>query len=151
MSRPVPLGRWSGWAALAWAGAFLYLGVTPSPPVVPGLDFLGWVGHAGASALLGILVADWLLVRRSAGRLPALGGGLVIAWLLGAIIEVLQLGSDARAFEVADLVADGVGAAAGVWLHWFLSGRVRRGALSAWVVAAGLASAALVGLSAVVT
>lgn len=134
------MSRWSGWVALLWATAFFYLGVSSSPPVpeVSAFERIDLVGHAAASALLAILVGEWMLVTKGIGRRAGLGWAVLASAGLGVAIEVLQSRSPTRSFEVADLAADGVGAVAGVWLYALAAGRVRPDRLSAGTTALGV-------------
>jgi VanZ family protein len=108
--------------ALAWAGLIaLAAGAThmPRTPAVPHVDK---VLHFGAYFVLGALLgAGW----HWAGRRPARGWLLLFALVLGVSDEVRQSRMDERTGEVADWVADAVGATAGLFLTARLLGRRR--------------------------
>jgi VanZ family protein len=102
-----------GWllAALTWAASIACLSLIPSPPQMPGL--LGWdkLQHAGAYALLTLLIAQAL--RRSV--LGTMGAAWWPAGLtavaFGGLLEILQLLMQAgRTAEWWDLLADALGA-----------------------------------------
>lgn len=148
VNAPLGAGRWSGWVALAWATAFAYLGLTSDVPRVdvPGLERVDFLGHAGASLLLAVLVGEWLVRRRGRGRRSGLAVAFALTVALGLAIEVTQTRVPARAFETLDVVADVVGAGLGVWAYSLASTKVRHSVLSKLVVAAGVAGLAAVGL-----
>lgn len=141
--------RWSGWIALLWAACFLYLGMSASPPRLPvsGFERLDLVGHAGAAGLLAVLVGEWLLVGRGMTGERGLGWAFGAAAGLGMVIEVMQTTSTVRSFEALDLVADLVGAGAGVLLYAYAADRVPRRALTPMVLGAGLVAVVAAGVS----
>jgi VanZ family protein len=109
--------------ALLWAA--LLAGVAgarelPDLPDVRGFDKLG---HFAGYFVLGTLMAvGWA----SSGRRPRRRWLLLLALLLGASDEVRQSRMDQRHGDVADWVADALGAAAGLFLASRLLAR-RRG------------------------
>ena len=92
--------------------AVLVLALMPSPP--PSID-TGWdkLNHvlafstlavAGRFSFPGARTPVWLLI-----------GGLLA---FGVLIELLQMLVPTRSAEVADVLADGVGIAVGLVVHW---------------------------------
>ena len=107
------LAAWCSPAGLC-AAAILYLSVIPVPerPEVP---FLDKAVHACQ-----YLVLAWLLVQAiRAGGLAEPGDGR-FAWIYatsyGLLIELLQALIPWRSAELADALANAVGALAGVWV-----------------------------------
>lgn len=103
--------RWqAAWRACAIALAVVIAGLalTPTPPPVPGLPW-DKAQHALAFAALA-----------AAGRLSARNGPRPAAWWFlgcvayGAAIELAQLRVPGRSGEVADVLADAVGAVLGL-------------------------------------
>ncbi|GEM_PF-1126107 len=96
-------------APLVWAVAILWLSLTSSPPQLPGI--LGWdkLLHAGAYALLTLLIAQYLLsLSLSPGKICLYAG--LAAVCFGALLEVMQfLMQTGRTAEWWDLFADAVG------------------------------------------
>lgn len=94
------------------------LSLMPQPP--QSID-LGWdkLNHALAFAVLTVLA------RRAAPRTPLWGVG---AWLLawGVWIEGAQALGSTRHAEVLDVLADGIGIAAGSLLTWIFPPNRRR-------------------------
>lgn len=109
------------------------------------------VGHAGAAGLLAMLVGEWLLVGRGWARGRGLGWALAAAAVLGMFIEVMQITSSVRSFEVLDLLADVVGAGTGVLVYAFAAERVPRGTLTPVVLGAGLLAVSAAAVLAVAT
>lgn len=113
--------------ALSWAVAFTYLGLASHPPV-PAVDIarLDLLGHAAASGLLVMLLAEWLLVRRQMETPIALTTAALGSLGLGVAIEVLQAGSATRSSGPLDLLADALGIGAGLLLYHLLASRIAR-------------------------
>jgi VanZ family protein len=112
--------------ALSWAATFTYLGLVAHAPVPElGFDRADLVGHAAASGLLTMLIAEWLLFRRDLS--PAVGLALAAAasLALGVAIEILQSGSATRRFEALDLLADAAGVLAGIVLYRLVGQRAK--------------------------
>ncbi|MFP3913994.1 MAG: VanZ family protein [Actinomycetota bacterium] len=145
------LARGRGWLALAWALAYAYLGLASAPPVpeAAGVVRLDLAGHVAASGLLAVLVGEWTLATRGWPRRRGLIGAGLAGAGMGALIEVLQLGSSERSFEVLDLAADVLGASAGAWLYAVLSRRLSRRHLTRWVAGMGALALAATALAAV--
>lgn len=114
---------------------------------VSGFERLDLVGHAGAAGLLAMLVGEWLLVRRGWARGRGLGWALAAAAGLGMFIEGVQITSSVRSFEALDLLADLVGACAGVLLYAFAAARVPRRTLTPLMLGAGLLAVSAAGVS----
>jgi len=102
-----------GWL---WAAAIVWLSLTPSPPDLGlGLESADKLQHIAAYMLLMTLFA-WLY-RSSASRL-----GYAALWIaLGVGLEFAQAATGYRDFELADMVADAIGVAAGIALAIILS------------------------------
>ncbi len=103
--RLLPL--WNTMSAVLIA-AILYLSLTPNPVQVP-MPEGDKLGHAVAYAAL----MFWFAQIHSALRRRVLGAAAFVA--MGVVIEFLQRASGYRSFEVADMLADAIGIAAG-WL-----------------------------------
>ena len=86
----------------------VYLSLTPYPISVP-VETGDKVGHVLAYAVLMLWFAQ---LYSGSGRRLALALALVA---LGVGLEFAQLVTDFRTFELADMLADGIGAAVG-WL-----------------------------------
>lgn len=108
------------WAlcSLAWAAAILWLSLTSSPPLLPGL--FGWdkLLHAGAYGLLAVLLARLFVLL-----IPSIGTACLCAVLAatfyGGMLEILQLLSQTgRTAEWLDLLADFVGASLFGVIFW---------------------------------
>ena len=93
--------------ALGWAGVagVVYLSLMPSPPQI-GVEGSDKVGHFLAYALLAFWFSQFYTGRTRA--LYALG---LVA--MGVAIEFAQRATGWRNFEVADMVANALGVAAG--------------------------------------
>jgi VanZ family protein len=112
--------------AALWALFIAYLAGAPNLPPVPTATHLDKVAHFGAYFILGCLLGlGWL----AAGRRPGRGWLLLFAMLLGVSDEIRQARRPDRSGEVADWLADAVGAAAGIALvtHWPRRGRRNEG------------------------
>lgn len=150
--RLVNLTNLVGWAALAWAIAFTYLGLASDLPPVPGDEL--WeradlLGHLGASGLLACLVSAWLTTARKLDPGNAFLVAAASALALGTAIELIQLTRPARSFEEADAMANALGAVAGAWAYRSVAARANR-AVTATRVVTGLglvASAAVLILA----
>jgi VanZ family protein len=99
-----------GWALVA---AILWLSLTPAPPKVD-IDHADKVGHLLAYG--GLMFWFCLLYTRTKIR-AAYALGFIA---LGIAIEFLQGWSGYRSFEVADMVADGLGVVLGLTLARFV-------------------------------
>jgi VanZ family protein len=106
------------WPALLTAGAIFAASSTRGSSLPGGLPpGSDKVVHLGVYGLLGALVARALLLRSGAllsGRALVASAGLALAY--GLSDEIHQLFVPGRSFEVADLVADALGAALGALL-----------------------------------
>jgi VanZ family protein len=99
------LWLWIGWALVLFV---VYLSLTPEPISIP-VEQGDKIGHLVAYAVLMLWYAQ--LYSSANGRLM-LAGAFVA---LGIGLEFAQLFTDTRTFEIADMLADGVGVAIG-WL-----------------------------------
>jgi VanZ family protein len=104
---------------LSWAGLIAVVLLLP-PGLVPGLGAasesgLDKLGHAVLFLVLGLLALGPVRARFRRPLLVALVAGL----LYGAALEVVQGAFGWREAELADVVADGVGTAAGVVAAWW--------------------------------
>lgn len=112
-----PRGFWVDVApALLYFAALFWFGLTPLKKL-PGPDFalVDKVWHAGAFAGLSVLLSRALVYARRPPPSAARAG----AWCsvaLGGLLEVLQSFTAYRSADVADFVADGLGAALAYWL-----------------------------------
>jgi len=107
-------GASSTFYALTWAGLIAVLLLAP-PEVLPfaGPGNVTGLDKAGHVAIFFVLGALAIRAMRMSGRRPVivvLAGSL----LYGGLLEVLQGVLGWRSAELLDLVADGVGSAAGV-------------------------------------
>jgi VanZ family protein len=112
--------------AALWAFFIAYLAGASNLPPVPTVTHLDKVAHFGAYFVLGCLLGlGWL----AAGRRPGRGWLLLLAMLLGVSDEIRQARRPDRSGEVADWLADAVGAAAGIALvtNWPRRGRRNTG------------------------
>jgi VanZ family protein len=100
------------WWSLGGLGVaiVLVLSLMPEPPALPG-DTEGWAGHVLA---YGTMMA-WFARLAPAGR-QRLAAAVALC-LLGVAIEYAQRATGYRTFDVADMLADALGVAAG----WLLS------------------------------
>jgi VanZ family protein len=97
--------------AMAWAALVAGLAGATNLPAAPALPHLDKFMHFGAYAVLGLLLGwGWL---RTGGR-PHRLWLLLFALLLGISDEVRQARIPERQGEVADWMADALGAAAGL-------------------------------------
>lgn len=123
--RPPRRLRWVGVALVA--GVIFYSSVLDPPGSgLPALGPLGLFGidkwlHALAYAALAATLASALAADRPAATAAVLAAALAVAYGVG--IEFVQAPLPERSFSVADMVADGVGAAVAV-VCW--CGAVRR-------------------------
>jgi VanZ family protein len=98
---------WNGIGALL-IGTIFYLSLTPDPVQIP-VEEGDKLGHVTAYAALMLWYA-----QIHPGRAPRVL--LALAFVgMGIAIEYLQRGTGYRSFEVADMVADGIGVAVG-WM-----------------------------------
>ena len=102
-----------GWA---WAGAIVWLSLTPSPPPTLGIAQGDKLEHLGAYGLLMLLFA--LSYRRSGVRLAYAAGFCA----MGVALEFLQRLTGYRTFDVYDMLANGAGVALGWAAAGFLPG-----------------------------
>ncbi|HEY5973678.1 MAG TPA: VanZ family protein [Geobacteraceae bacterium] len=107
-------GRLCRWLlAAGWAGTLCWLSLTPAPPVFH-LHVLDWdkLQHAAAFAVLTLFLGSAMFPSADA---RCWWKAVLVAVCFGALIEILQgLFPSNRSAELADLVADLVGALA-VW------------------------------------
>jgi VanZ family protein len=126
-----PDGRAPGALLLSWVPALLamgtifYLSSLPGDEIqLPEFRFSDKAVHFLAYTVLGALIG----MRRSWRRDPAAGLpdpiGLAVGILFGVSDEVHQLYVPLRMFSVGDMVADGLGVMAGVWLSRRLARRL---------------------------
>ena len=120
---------WWYWGpVLAWAGWIFYLSSLTDPPVPSWIlpEGSDKVLHGWEYGLLGLLC--YRAFRHAAGSWAAaraLGLAIVSATLYGLSDELHQAFVPERTADLFDLLADGIGAAAGAWgLCWF-EGRSR--------------------------
>jgi len=104
-----------GWA---WVALIVYLSVMPSPPQIP-VEGSDKIGHVGLYLVAALLFS--IFNRKNAAILYCLG---LIA--LGVALEFVQRWLGYRSFEVADMVADAIGVAAGFGLAWLVRPRFFR-------------------------
>ncbi len=152
-SRSEPIHRWSGWVALAWAAAFAYLGLSSEvPPIAPaGWDRIDLLGHAAASFLLAILLAEWLVSARGVSLPAALQAAALGAFAFGLMIEALQTARPLRGFEALDVVADLAGSLLGAWAYLHLVTRRATATVSVAVVSVGVVAVLVVVVLVVLT
>jgi len=118
----VPLRYPWVWAGLGWAlVAGVIVGSLIPGPMIRSIAVLSdKVEHAGAYFLLMIWFAG--LYRRGVHPIIA-----VILLLLGASLDLLQLTTKTRSFELKDIAADGLGILVGLALSfWLLEGWCQR-------------------------
>lgn len=98
------------WLSIGWALVLfvVYLSLTPHPISIPA-EHGDKVGHLAAYAALMLWFAQ---IYSHVTRRLTLAGALVA---LGIALEFAQLFTATRTFEIADMLADGVGVAIG-WL-----------------------------------
>lgn len=104
-------------AAAAWAVLIAVLLWTGGPETPPSWIWLEALQEAGGDKLghAGLfLVQAWLLCRARPPTPAWLGASLAVAVLFGALTEAVQVPLGDREGELGDLVADALGAAAGV-------------------------------------
>ncbi|HEY2336215.1 MAG TPA: VanZ family protein [Burkholderiales bacterium] len=104
-----------GWA---WVALIVYLSVMPSPPQIP-VEGGDKAGHLGLYLVAALLFS--IFRKRSAAALHCLG---LVA--LGIALEFVQRWLGYRSFEVADMVADAIGVAAGYGLAQLIPLRFSR-------------------------
>lgn len=95
---------------VAWTGTILWLSLTSNPPEIPGP--LGWdkLLHAGAYALLAILIAQYLccVLRKP---IKAVFYATWLSICFGMMTELLQMMvQTGRTAEWLDILADSIGA-----------------------------------------
>lgn len=96
-------------APLVWAAAILWLSLMPAPPSPP--TWLSWdkLQHAGAYALLTLLLGR-AIVPAVRSRRRGWRGAALVAFLYGGLVELAQgLCTASRTAEVGDLLANGAG------------------------------------------
>jgi VanZ family protein len=106
-------------ALAAWAGAILWLSLTPSPPS-PDLELLAWdkLQHAAAYALLTLLAGRYFILL-PVGPRRAWVLGFLAAVAYGGLIEIMQgLVTEVRRAEWGDLLADALGASLVLCWGW---------------------------------
>jgi len=104
-----------GWA---WVALIVYLSVMPSPPQIP-VEGGDKAGHFGLYLVAALLFCIFL--RQRAAILHCLA---LVA--LGIALEFVQRSLGYRSFEVADMVADAIGVAAGFGLAQLVPPRFSR-------------------------
>jgi len=104
-----------GWA---WVALIVYLSVMPSPPQIP-VEGGDKAGHFGLYFVAALLFS--ILHRTSTAVLHGLG---LVA--LGIALEFVQRWLGYRSFEIADMVADAIGVAAGFGLAQLVPVRLFR-------------------------
>lgn len=112
-------------ANIAYGTALLVLAYIPRVPSLDGVEVPDEVAHAvayGIQALLLLMLLARLTSRTLAGLAAWLG-----ATLFGGLTELLQILQPARASQLSDLAADGVGALLAVALGLLLVSRSSRG------------------------
>lgn len=140
--------RFVGPVAFVWAAVYVYIGVTAITPAVAPRGRWDLVAHAAATALLAVLFFEWLRHRPVSETPPAARSAVVGACVLGLAVEVVQALVPHRGFEVADLVADAVGAVGAVWLHPRVAAVISPISLSTSLVVSGVvASVAAIALT----
>lgn len=112
------------WAAAIFAASSIPRGA-PVPLPGPGMDK---IVHAGVFAVLGGLAALAFRAEGTAARRAAVLGAL-LALVYGGLDEVHQSWTPGRAMDSEDMLADGLGAAAGALV---VSGRPAEVALALW-------------------
>lgn len=98
--------------AAIWALFILWVGSIPSLAIPGGLP-LDKVGHFGAFAVLGALLA---LGLHLAGTRTSIAWPLAAGILVGVIDELHQRGVVGRTADWKDLIADAAGCAVALWL-----------------------------------
>lgn len=114
----------TGWAAVIFAASSIPRGA-PVPLPGPGTDK---IVHAGVFAVLGALAALALRAEGLPARRAAVYGAL-LALVYGGLDEVHQSWTPGRAMDPEDMLADGLGGAAGALIA---SGRPAELALALW-------------------
>ena len=104
--------------------ALLILGLIPSVPSTAA-SIPDHVAHAGAYALQSVLL--YLLFLSSGGRERAAVLAIAVSVLYGGCVEMLQSLQSARTVEVADLIANAVGATAASAFLYLATGTQRTG------------------------
>ena len=106
----------------AWAMMALIFALSSmsQPPQVPGgFEIDDGVAHAVAYGVLSVVLLRGLAGARWRGvRVRAAGMAVLLATLYGGTDEVHQRFVPGRTAEIADLIADAVGAAAAAGLVW---------------------------------
>jgi len=106
-------------ANLAYAVALLILGLLPAiPEAVAGVS--DHVAHAAASAGQTVLLYGLFLSSGGRGRSAILAASAAV--LYGVCVEMLQSLQPARTVEMADLVANTVGACATMFTLYLVTG-----------------------------
>lgn len=113
MKRPLPAAAWTA-LAVAWAAAIFWASSRPNPfPFLPqGLLSQDKLLHMAAYAVLGALVLG-AIHRTRLGLARAVGVAVLVATVYGAIDEWHQSFVPNRSAQVADVVADALGALVG--------------------------------------
>lgn len=102
----------SVWRAVGWllVAAITVFSLTPQPPEIGGLQINDKLGHSIAYAIgMGWFAALYPSMRHRARY-------AVFFIVLGIALEFAQSFTPTREFELWDIVADGIGVAAGVML-----------------------------------
>jgi VanZ family protein len=103
--------------ALAWTVALFFGGGGPPPPEGPG-ELIGVPSdkllHAVAFLVLALLTARAVRYELPGrGRLSRVGLAVMVSVAIGVLLEIYQLALPDRSAEVADAVADSIGAVLG--------------------------------------
>jgi VanZ family protein len=96
--------------ALLWAALIALMAGASELPATPGVPYFDKLAHFAVYAVLGLLLGRGWVV---AGRRPAWPWLLLFALLLGVTDELRQAQIPERSAELADWVADALGAATG--------------------------------------
>lgn len=99
------------WAAIMMIACTINL-QSNEPPKIE-IPYLDKIVHFGIYAILGFL----LTIEPKITNLKA----LIICACYGLLIEIIQIFLPWRSFEVADIIADTLGAAVGIWFAQNLS------------------------------
>ncbi|HXS79325.1 MAG TPA: VanZ family protein [Gammaproteobacteria bacterium] len=104
------------WTAVAWLlTAAVIVGSLVPGPVVAAIPIRDKVMHAGSYFILMVCFAG--IYRR--GLYPVVAGVLI---MLGVSLDLLQLLTDTRSFDLGDVAMNCAGVATGLVLSWWLLG-----------------------------